>query len=128
MNLSDPVEETIRRRYSVRTYEDRPIEQDLLKSLQDCLDKGNRGPFGSKRPAQKHAQGLAHELTAAGFRLKPEAHAFGGEARDHHHEQEHLHPLEPGARLVRALPWTGADAWCACEAPDAAASEADGGG
>ncbi|MCX7774346.1 MAG: nitroreductase family protein [Clostridia bacterium] len=40
--------EVIRQRYSVRTYEPKPVEPDKLQKLENFLLTLNKGPFGSK--------------------------------------------------------------------------------
>ncbi len=40
--------ETIKARYSVRTYENKPIEKAVLEKLSSFLDANTQGPFGNK--------------------------------------------------------------------------------
>ncbi|MFZ5989634.1 MAG: nitroreductase family protein [Bacillota bacterium] len=40
--------ETIKKRYSVRTYEVQPVESEKLKKLDDFLAANTQGPFGNK--------------------------------------------------------------------------------
>jgi hypothetical protein len=48
MTYSHPLTELIQRRYSCRTYADRPIEGSLRQRLEDFLARIEPGPFGTK--------------------------------------------------------------------------------
>jgi hypothetical protein len=48
MSYTHPVTELIQRRYSCRTYADRPLEPRLRQQLEDFLARDETGPFGAR--------------------------------------------------------------------------------